>query len=59
MGKSPDPECRWCHGTGEIHLVVTTVPCDCVKEKSQDTIELAEDSDDDLGSGSIGSDCHI
>ena len=27
----PNPECKWCHGTGEIRLVVTTVPCDCVK----------------------------
>lgn len=63
MGKA-DPNCRWCHGTGEIHLVVKTVPCDCTQgcddcEKSCDggcdkdgcdCIKLAnEDEDEDEG----------
>lgn len=58
MGK-PDPECKWCHGTGEIRLIVTTVPCDCVKCdcKGRSGGEVIEDCDDDCNDCS--GDCHI
>lgn len=25
----PDPNCRWCKGTGEIQLARSVVDCDC------------------------------
>lgn len=47
----PDPDCRWCRGTGEVALVVTIVPCDCTKTPGlpvEEEIRLA-DEDDGLG----------
>jgi len=69
VGK-PDPECKWCHGTGEIRLVVTTVPCDCTKDckgcgddeckkgcgDQGDCIKLA-DEDEDEDTGACGGGC--
>lgn len=56
----PDPNCRWCQGTGEVALVVTIVPCDCIKAIKlvpvEEEIKLA-DEDDGLGTTDTG--CHI
>ncbi len=56
----PNPDCRWCRGTGEVLLVVTVVPCDCLKSPEiahdEEEIRLA-DEDDGLGTTDTG--CHI
>lgn len=30
----PNPMCRWCHGTGQITLLLTVVPCECATRAS-------------------------
>jgi len=38
----PDPECRWCRGTGEVILFTSVVACDCIflpKEEAGDVRE--------------------
>lgn len=30
-GKSPDPRCKWCGGTGRLKLLVSETECDCVR----------------------------
>lgn len=50
-----DPNCRWCQGTGEVALVITIVPCDCVKaiRLADGEIKLADD-DDELSTTNTG-----
>ena len=38
----PNPECRWCHGTGKVALFTSVVACDCIflpKEEAGDVRE--------------------
>ena len=27
----PDPKCRWCKGTGQVVLLVSSCDCDCIQ----------------------------
>lgn len=54
----PNPDCRWCRGTGEVALVVTIVPCDCIKAPELPIEEEIELADEDDGFGSMDG-CHI
>ena len=50
----PEPNCRWCKGTGKIRLLFKAVPCDCTlrdeaQSDDEDVIELVEDDDDENG----------
>lgn len=52
----PDPDCRWCRGAGEVALVVTIVPCDCIKAigLAPAEEEIMADEDDGLGTTDTG-----
>jgi len=30
LARAPNPECRWCRGTGKVKLLVSESDCDCV-----------------------------
>jgi len=38
----PDPNCRYCKGTGRIDLLISSKPCDCLQDKSPELIDIGE-----------------
>jgi hypothetical protein len=36
----PNPDCKYCRGTGKIQLLTSMVDCDCIKENSDEEIKI-------------------
>lgn len=40
----PNPDCKYCKGTGKIQLLTSTVDCDCITEDSDEKIKIDGES---------------